>query len=51
MKVTGWPVTTISRGHIVIENGEFKGSRSHGHFMARKIDDEIIDGRFAGFQN
>jgi dihydropyrimidinase len=33
--VTGFPVATISRGRVLVENGEFVGTGSHGRFMAR----------------
>jgi dihydropyrimidinase len=36
-KVKGWPVTTISRGNVVVENGEFKGEQGMGKFIARSF--------------
>lgn len=35
-KVKGYPVVTVSRGTVVCENGEFKGSFDHGRFVARE---------------
>ncbi|RCX09573.1 dihydropyrimidinase [Anaerobacterium chartisolvens] len=35
--VKGWPVVTIHRGRVIVENGEFLGSRGDGRFMKRKI--------------
>jgi dihydropyrimidinase len=35
MKVTGWPVTTLSRGEILWENGEVRGRPGRGLFVAR----------------
>ena len=34
-KVTGWPVSTILRGNILCENGEFVGSGNDGQFLKR----------------
>ena len=31
--LTGWPVTVISRGRIVIENGELIAERGSGEFL------------------
>ena len=33
--VRGWPVTTISRGEILVEDGEWRGTAGHGQFVAR----------------
>ena len=33
----GWPVMTIRRGEILVENGEFLGKESSGRFLARKL--------------
>jgi dihydropyrimidinase len=32
--VHGWPVTVISRGRIVIDDGQLKAERGSGHFLA-----------------
>ena len=29
----GWPVCTIRRGEVLVENGEFKGKRKSGKFL------------------
>ena len=34
----GWPVMTIRRGEILVENGEFLGKENTGRFLARKLD-------------
>ena len=34
-EVTGWPVTTISRGKVVANGGDFVGDEGHGQFLAR----------------
>jgi dihydropyrimidinase len=38
IELRGWPETTISRGHIVVENGEFRGRQGQGRFVARRFD-------------
>ncbi len=35
MRLTGWPVTVLSRGARVIERGAFVGDPGHGRFVAR----------------
>jgi dihydropyrimidinase len=35
MELTGYPTMTISRGKIIAENGQFKGSTNHGRFLKR----------------
>ncbi|MGE0748960.1 MAG: dihydropyrimidinase [Variibacter sp.] len=36
MQVQGWPITTLSRGEVVCEDGEIKGRPGHGRFLARE---------------
>ncbi|ABO48810.1 dihydropyrimidinase [Desulforamulus reducens MI-1] len=43
MKVTGFPVMTISKGKIIVENGEFKGEKGAGRFLKRKIDPHYLE--------
>lgn len=33
----GWPVMTIRRGEILVENGQFLGKKDTGKFLARKL--------------
>lgn len=40
MNVTGWPVTTVSRGEVIVNNGQFTGNIGRGHFIARKTFDK-----------
>jgi dihydropyrimidinase len=40
-EVTAWPSTTILRGKIVVENGNFLAAPSDGQFLPRKIPDAI----------
>ncbi|HEX4325358.1 MAG TPA: dihydropyrimidinase [Burkholderiales bacterium] len=35
-EITGWPVTVINRGRVVVENGELRAERGSGNFIARK---------------
>ena len=37
MKVRGWPIMTILRGHILCENGNFIGPQNEGKFLKRII--------------
>jgi len=41
--VAGWPETTILRGRIVVDRGQFFGD-STGQWIPRKIDDAIRGG-------
>ncbi len=36
--VTGAPVTTLSRGQVIVENGRFMGKRGHGRFIKRQYE-------------
>ena len=40
--VQGWPVTTILRGSVVVENGRLLGSTRDGKLVARKISPEVL---------
>jgi dihydropyrimidinase len=35
----GWPQTTISRGQIIVDDGEFVGERGYGRFVKRGFGD------------
>jgi dihydropyrimidinase len=37
-KVKGWPAVTISRGDVIVENGEFRGAPGRGKFVKRRLD-------------
>jgi dihydropyrimidinase len=41
-QVQGWPVTTIIRGSVVVEEGKLVGSPEHGRFLKRKISPEVL---------
>jgi dihydropyrimidinase len=36
MKLTGYPIQTISRGRIIMQNNKFIGKPGQGHFLKRK---------------
>ncbi len=35
--VKGWPVMTLSRGRVIVEQGEFTGKRGAGEFIRREL--------------
>ncbi len=39
--ITAWPVVTILRGKVMVENGEFHGELTDGQYLKRSIPDEI----------
>ncbi|MET0849976.1 MAG: amidohydrolase family protein [Candidatus Rokuibacteriota bacterium] len=41
-KVKGWPVTTILRGKVVVDNGKLLGSPADGKLAPRKISPEVL---------
>lgn len=41
-KVKGYPVITISRGRIIVADGEFQGSAGDGSFLPRHIPPEVL---------
>ena len=43
-EINGWPVTTILRGKVVVENGQFFGSLGSGKLIPRKIDAAVLNG-------
>ncbi len=45
--ITGWPVTVINRGRVVVDEGELKVERGSGQFLPRKTPDSALPlGRF-----
>lgn len=36
---SGWPVVTLSRGQIIVQDGQFKGSAGYGRYAKRAYDD------------
>ena len=43
-EVTGWPVTTILRGKVVVDGGRFFGDPRDGQLVPRKIEPAIFGG-------
>jgi dihydropyrimidinase len=43
-RIAGWPVTTILRGKVVVEDGELLADASYGRRQARKVDGSILNG-------
>jgi dihydropyrimidinase len=37
LDVTGWPVATLSRGQVLVENGQFFGQAGQGKFVERNL--------------
>lgn len=42
--ITAWPVVTILRGKVVVENGAFHGELTDGQYLKRSILDDIRSG-------
>jgi len=42
--ITAWPVLTMLRGKVMVENGEFNGELTDGHYLKRSIPDTIRSG-------
>ena len=38
----GYPVTTILRGKVIVEDGQLMGSSDDGKFIERKIADDVL---------
>jgi dihydropyrimidinase len=41
--IQGWPVTTILRGKVVVEDGEFRAAPGSGQWLPRKVDPEFTN--------
>ncbi|MGH8012653.1 MAG: amidohydrolase family protein, partial [Candidatus Binataceae bacterium] len=41
-RVNGWPVTTILRGKVIVENGKMAGQIGDGKLVSRKIDPVML---------
>jgi dihydropyrimidinase len=42
MEITGQVVTTLSRGRVVISDGEYLGGAGHGQFLARELNQYLV---------
>ena len=43
-QITAWPVMTLLRGKIMVENGKFYGDLSDGKYLDRSISEDILSG-------
>ncbi|MBI2160470.1 MAG: amidohydrolase family protein [Candidatus Rokubacteria bacterium] len=41
-QVTGWPVTTMLRGRLIVDRGKLLGAPSDGRLLSRKIDPVML---------
>lgn len=41
--ISGWPVTTLLRGKVMLENGQFFGDLNDGQSIPRRIAPEILN--------
>tara|TARA_B100000446_G_scaffold157537_1_gene155028 strand:- start:285 stop:611 length:327 start_codon:yes stop_codon:yes gene_type:complete len=41
--IEGWPVMTILRGAVAVEDGELKAKLGGGKFLSRKVDQTIAN--------
>ena len=42
-QVKGYPVMTIAKGDVIVEDGEFKGEKGKGEFIKRKINPDYLE--------
>src|SRR3989454_2477506 len=40
-KLKGWPVTVLSRGAVIVEDGKLSAERGRGRFLAREASDAL----------
>ncbi len=40
-QLTGWPVTVLSRGDVIIENGKLSAERGRGKFLPRDVSESL----------
>ena len=41
-EISGWPVTTVLRGKVMVDEGKLVGSPDHGQLIPRKIAPEVL---------
>ena len=41
--IQGWPVTTVLRGKVMVEDGKLLGKLGDGQFIPRKVDAAVVD--------
>ena len=42
-RITGWPVTTILRGRVVVDDGKLHAEQGDGRFVPRRIDRDVLE--------
>jgi len=42
MQITGKVAVTLSRGQVVVADGEFRGSAGHGSFLSRGLNQYLV---------
>ena len=42
LEITGRVVTTLSRGHVVIDDGAYQGNPGHGAFLPRGLNQYLL---------
>ena len=42
LEITGRVVTTMSRGHVVIDDGAYQGNPGHGAFLPRGLNQYLL---------
>jgi dihydropyrimidinase len=40
-ELSGWPVTVLSRGEVIVDNGALRAERGRGRFLAREPSDAL----------
>ena len=40
-KLKGWPITVLSRGEVIVEDGQLKADRGRGRFLAREPSEAL----------
>lgn len=43
MKIKGYPILTMLRGKVIVENGKFKGGEGEGKFLKRSINKKYLE--------
>jgi dihydropyrimidinase len=43
-EIFAWPVMTMLRGKVMVENGQYVGSPQDGRYLKRKISTDILNG-------
>jgi hypothetical protein len=41
-QVEGWPMTTVLRGKVIVENGKLLANLNYGQLIPRKVDPVVL---------